>query len=69
MQKLNEGEGFSVKTSMIGMKVGADIDAVLTGRVDWAKLVGKIAEAFQIEIQDRIYAAFIGAAASLPHPR
>lgn len=52
MQKLAEGESFSVKTSNYAIKVGMDIDVYLTGRKDWSKFVDAVSIAMQEEVQN-----------------
>ena len=52
MQKLAEGEAFSVKTSNYAIKVGMDIDVYLTGRKDWSEFVDAVSVAMQEEVQN-----------------
>lgn len=66
MQKLAEGEAFSVKTNNYAIKVGMDIDVYLLGRKSWAKLVDAVAIAFQESIQNDLFTAFVGAESELP---
>ena len=66
LQKLAEGEAFSVKTSNYGIKVGMDIDVYLTGRKDWSKFVDAVATAYQEKIQNDILAAVMGVGSELP---
>lgn len=68
MQKLGEGEAFSVKTSNYAVKVGMDIDVYLLGRKDWSELVDEIAIAFQEAIQNDMFTAFIEAEEKIPTP-
>jgi hypothetical protein len=68
MQKLGEGESFSVKTSNYAVKVGMDIDVYLLGRKDWSELIDAIATAFQEQIQNDMFAAFVGAEKKMPTP-
>lgn len=55
-----------IKTTAHVVKVGKDIDLILLGRIDYAKLIDKIAEAYIRDIQDKTYAAVYGASAKLP---
>lgn len=66
LQRLGEGEYFTVPLYVWGAAVGASIDRYLVGQEDWAKLTSKLAEAFTIEIQNQIYASVMGASTSLP---
>ena len=68
MQKLTEGQSFNVGTSNYAMKVGMDIDVYLLGRKDWTELVDKIAEGFQFQIQNDLFAAVYNAGSKLPTP-
>lgn len=68
MQKLGEGKSFSVPTYNYAIKVGMDIDVYLTGRKDWSELVDKCAEAYQVEVQNDIFAAVYNASSKLPVP-
>ena len=68
MQKLTEGHSFSVATSNYAIKVGMDIDVYLLGRKDWTELVDKIAEAYQFQIQNDLFAAVYNAGSKLPTP-
>jgi len=66
MQTLGEGESYRVQTSKFAVKVGADIDMVTTGRLDFTKLTDKIAEAFITKTQAMMYDEVIHAADKLP---
>lgn len=66
MQKLGEGESFSVKTSNYAIKVGMDIDVYLLGRKDWSELVDATARAFQIEVQNDMFVEVMAAGDKLP---
>jgi hypothetical protein len=66
MQTLGEGEAYRVQTSKFAVKVGADIDMVTTGRLDFTKLTDKIAEAYITKTQAMMYDEVIHAADKLP---
>lgn len=66
MQKLGEGESFTVKTSNYAIKVGMDIDVYLLGRKSWADLVDATARAFQIQIQNDMFTEVMAAGDKLP---
>ena len=66
MQKLAEGEGFTVKTSNYAIKVGMDIDVYLLGRKDWSELVDAVSRAYNIQIQNDMFTEFMAAPDKIP---
>jgi hypothetical protein len=66
LQRLGEGESYSVKTSTYGAAVGTDIRLFLTGRKDWSELVNAIYKAFDKKIKDTMYAEVMTVGAKLP---
>lgn len=66
MQKLGEGEAFSVKTANYAVKVGMDIDVYILGRKDWSKLVDSVARAFTIQVQNDMFTEVMAAGDKLP---
>ena len=68
MQRLGEGEGYTVTTSTYAAKIGTDIDLFLTGRIDWTKLTDKIAKAFTAQIQNEVYAEVMNVGDKIPVP-
>lgn len=60
-QRLTEGETFRVKTSWYGVKIYTEYELFMAGRVDWAKFVQKIYEAFDKKINDMVYEAVMAA--------
>lgn len=66
LQRLGEGDVFTVPTSTYGGAVGADIDRYLVGQEDWAMLTQKIADAFVTAVQNEVYAQVMNAKNSLP---
>lgn len=66
MQKLGEGEAYSVKTSNYAVKVGMDIDLYLTGRKDWSELVDAISRAYNVQVQNDMFAEVMAAGDKLP---
>jgi hypothetical protein len=65
-QKLNTGDSFTVTTEPFAAAVYADFLRFLAGRIDWTVLVNKISQAFQQDIQNRIYTNFINTIDYLP---
>ena len=68
MQKLNEGESYTVPTSYYGIKVGQDIRLFLTGRKSWSDFVDAVPRAYIKHFQDVVYTEFTNAAKNLPLP-
>jgi hypothetical protein len=66
MQKLAEGEATSVPTSNYAVKVGMDIDVYLLGRKDWSELVDAVSIAYQEQIQNDMFSAFVDAENKIP---
>ena len=66
LQRLNAGETFSIPTALHVVKVGADINMYVTGRVDWAKLISAISRAYILDIQKEVYAQVGVAIGQLP---
>ena len=66
LQRLPEGETYSVDTDVYGAAVGADIDRYLIGQEDWTKLIDAITKAFVVMTQDLIFAEILTAPKKLP---
>lgn len=66
LQRLGAGQFTTIPMARYVVAVGGDIDRYLLGDLDWSKLVGAIAIAFQHQLQDVIYEHVTGAAAQLP---
>ncbi len=60
-QRLGEGRTFAVKTSWYGVKIYAEYELFMAGKVDWANFVQKIYEAFDKKVNDMVYAAVMAA--------
>lgn len=58
-QRLGEGESFQVKTSWYGIKIYAEFEKFMAGRVDWAAFVQKVYEAFDKKMNTMIYQALV----------
>lgn len=56
-QKLGEGETFHVKTGWYGVKIYAEYELFMAGKLDWAGFVQKIYEAFDKKMNDMVYEA------------
>lgn len=65
-QRLGAGKTFSVKTSWYGVKVYTEYELFATGRIDWARFINKIYEAFDKKINDMLYAAVMAAGTKVP---
>ena len=66
-QRLGFGEAFSLKTKWYGVKIYAEYELFMAGRLDWAKFVQKIYEAFDKHLNDAIYTALMSAGSELPN--
>lgn len=66
LQRLGEGESYTVPTSTYAIAIGENIDLYLTGRIDWAKMVDACASAFVRKIQADIYAEVMAAGNKVP---
>ena len=66
LQRLPEGEKYSVDTDVYGAAVGSDIDRYLIGQEDWTKLVDAITKAFVVKCQELIFAELLAAPDKLP---
>lgn len=64
-QRLGEGTVAHVKTSWYGVKIYTEYELFMAGRVDWAKFVQKIYEAFDAKINDMVYQAVMAAGESV----
>jgi len=65
-QKLGEGDTFAVKTGWYGIKIYTEYELFMAGKVDWAKFVQKIYEAFDKKINTMVYTSIMSAGSSLP---
>lgn len=65
-QRLPEGKVFTVPTSWWACKIYAEFLRFLAGKVDWAKFIQKVYEAFDKKINSLIYAAFSSVGSQLP---
>lgn len=66
VQRLGNGETFSVKTKRYGIAVGTDLRLYLMGRVDFTKLINAMYSAFDRKIKTDIYAELTGIGTKLP---
>lgn len=65
-QKLNVGDSFVLQTEAYVLKIYADFKRFLAGRIDWTKMVDKVAEAVTHELNSRIYTEFMATINYLP---
>lgn len=65
-QKLEGGVPFRVKTKSFAAAVYGDFHLFITGRLSFAKLVSKVAQAIQNKIYSEVSASFAAATAQLP---
>ena len=67
LQNLNEGTSTKLHTKKYGVKIGKDIDLIMTNRIDYTELTDKIAEAFEYKVQELCFTGIFGASAKLPN--
>ena len=68
IQKLAQGEPYTVPTGYYGVKVGQDIKLFLLGRKSWSAFIDAVAKAFINLAQEQITSKFVNAASSLSLP-
>lgn len=56
-QRLRDGQQFQVSVDTYAIKIGEDFHRFLAGRIQWAELMGLIAESFKRDLTLRIYNA------------
>lgn len=66
IQRLGEGESFTVPVTTYVAAVGTDIELFLLARRDWNELVDAIYKAFDKKVKDTIYAEVINVGDKLP---
>lgn len=66
LQRLRQGQRFTVATSRYAVAVGMDLNKFLLGDEDWTEMIDAISKAFIVKIQSEIYAAVDSAADKLP---
>lgn len=65
-QRLDVGQSFSVETRLYNVKIYEEFMRFIAGRVDFGRMVEKVAEAMKLQMSQEIYANFLGAMAHLP---
>lgn len=66
VQRLGEGESYSVKTSVYAAAVGTDVRLFMTGRRDWTVLINSVYKAFDKHLKDTVYAEVMNVGSKLP---
>ncbi|MCQ2148370.1 MAG: hypothetical protein MJZ16_12795 [Bacteroidales bacterium] len=66
-QKIGPGKNYTVPTKWYGVKIYAEYELFMAGRVDWAGFIQKIYTAFDYKINELIYTAFDGAGSVVPN--
>ena len=67
-QRMVGGEELTIKTKLKGIKIYEEIRRILAGRVDILKMIDKVSESFQKQINNDIYAVVVGAFEGLVAP-
>jgi hypothetical protein len=62
------GKKLPITTSKLGVKIYEELDMFLAGRVDFTKMINKVALSYQVEIGSRIYSAIYDSYNSLVAP-
>lgn len=65
-QKLEGGTKFSVDTKAYSVGVYADFEAFMAGRVSFARLIGKVAQALKLKLYEEVAATFASTSSQLP---
>jgi len=60
-QRLGEGQTFSVKISHYGVKIYAEFEHFMSGKIDWATFVQKIYQAFDYKMNGMLHEAIMSA--------
>lgn len=68
IQRLGEGQSYSVHVDNYGIKVGGDIRLFLAGRKDWGALIDAVAKAYVDKVQKLVYAQFSTGVNLIPVP-
>lgn len=65
-QRLGAGESYRIKTSWYAVKIYAEYELFMAGRVDWAGFVQKIYAAFDNKLNGMVYSSLMAAGTKLP---
>lgn len=67
-QRMVGGEELTIRTKLKGIKFYEELRRILAGRVDILKMIDKVSESFQKQINSDIYAVVVGAFEGLVAP-
>lgn len=67
-QRMEGGEELTIRTKLKGIKIYEELRRILAGRVDILKMIDKVSESFQKQINNDIYAVVVGAFEGLVAP-
>lgn len=67
-QRMVGGEELTIRTKLKGIKIYEELRRILAGRVDILKMIDKVSESFQKQINSDIYAVVVGAFEGLVAP-
>jgi len=65
-QRLTEGAEYSIKTNWYGIKIYAEYEQFMAGRIDWAMFIQKVYEAFDKKVNSMVYSSVTSVGISLP---
>lgn len=66
-QRLGRGQEYSVETEWYGLGIYAEFERLLAGYENWSAFINKISEAFTVYINNKLFAATMGAISNLPN--
>jgi len=66
LQQLNEGEVVMVKPTPKVIKIGKDIDLIISGRIDFDTWIERVADSFEAYVQSVAYDTIVASAEALP---
>lgn len=65
-QRLGAGSTYKIKTSWYGVKIYAEYELFMAGKVDWAGFIRKVYEAFDKKVNGMVYESLMSAGDKLP---
>ena len=62
------GKKVTVETEKLGIKIYAELDMFMAGRIDWSKMINRVMLSFNHEVGNRVYNGLYNSYASLSSP-
>ena len=66
--RLNAGSDYSIQTRLHTIKIYEELNRLLSGRIDFNDMIGKVSKSFERDFANRIYNTFVGNFANLVAP-